>query len=142
MSQQQPNNEPTTAQHYNKKEKEKENNINTIVDLDKSKRLDVLEVFNFYVMKFQSPQTKLSNTRKSKIRQRLNDAGKEMLLKAIDNTSRSPHHRGDNDRGWKANIDFIIRSYEQVERLSELDVEAVSTSKQERPNLEEVRSLL
>ena len=49
-------------------------------------------------------------------------AGKEMLIKAIKNTASSPFHIGENERGWKADLDFIIKSYEQVERLSNLDV--------------------
>lgn len=102
---------------------------------------DVEEVFEKYVKAFDSPNTKLSPLRKTKIRQRLEDAGKEMLLKAIENTSKSPHHIGDNDRGWKANLDFIIRSYEQVERLSELDLSAPSKERV-KPSLDEIRSLL
>ena len=47
------------------------------------------------------------------------DSGVELLEQAISNTSRSPFHNGDNDRGWTADLDFIIRSYEQVERLAQ-----------------------
>jgi hypothetical protein len=88
-----------------------------LVDL----KADVLEVFNFYVRAFNAPQTKLSDQRKLKIKARLKDCGKETILIAITNTANSPFHTGDNDRGWKANIDFIIKSYEQVEKLSELN---------------------
>ena len=89
---------------------------------------DIKEVFEYYVDCFQagSAHIKLSEQRKTKIRMRLKDAGKEMLMKAILNTSQSPFHRGDNDRGWKANIDFIIRNYEQVEKLAALEVTPIA----------------
>lgn len=98
------------------------------IDLDKSKSCqsakqldrDVQEIFNHYVEQFHKPTTKLSPVRKQKIRTRLKDAGKDMLMQAVTNTANSPHHQGDNDRAWKANIDFIIRSYEQVERLAHM----------------------
>ena len=43
-----------------------------------------------------------------------------MLIKAIDSVADDPFYMGDNDRGWTADLDFVIRSYEQVERLSNL----------------------
>lgn len=98
---------------------------------------DVQEIFDFYVKAFNTPHTKLSPARKSKIMQRLKDAGKDMLLKAIDNTSKSGHHTGDNDRGWKANIDFIIRTYEQVERLADMSVSSGESKRQ--PTKEELK---
>lgn len=84
---------------------------------------DVKEVFDFYIKSFgaENSHIKLSDARRQKLKVRLNDAGKEMLFKAITNTANSAFHRGDNDRGWKANLDFIIRSYEQVEKLAGMD---------------------
>jgi hypothetical protein len=83
---------------------------------------DVLEIFDYYVQCFGvNGNAKLSDLRKKKIRLRLKDAGKELILKAIKNLSESPFHMGDNDRGWKADIDFIVRSYEQVEKYANMD---------------------
>lgn len=61
---------------------------------------------------------KLTGPRISKLRARLADAGDEMLRRAIENTAKSEFHNGKNDRGWKADLDWIIKSYEQVEKLS------------------------
>lgn len=87
--------------------------------------VEIKKIYDLFIQAFEkNPNTyKLTDKRKTKIRQRLKDAGYEMLAKAIKNTAESEFHRGDNDRGWKADLDFITRSYEQVERLSQLDKE-------------------
>lgn len=89
----------------------------------KESDLQVKQIFDLYLEQFEASPArfKLSAARKIKIKARLRDAGIEMLTDAIKNTAASEFHRGDNDRQWKANLDFIIRSYEQVERLSGLD---------------------
>lgn len=81
---------------------------------------ELTEVWDHYISAFGANPAvlKLSDQRKTKIAARLKDAGKDMLLRAITNVAESPWHRGDNDSGWKANIDFIIRSYEQVEKCA------------------------
>jgi hypothetical protein len=103
--------ERTTDEHSykNKNENKKENNI-----------VETQSVYDMYIKLFnKNPNTyKLTSKRKAKIQSRLRDAGKEMLEMAILNTSKSNFHRGDNDRGWQADLDFIIRSYEQVEKLA------------------------
>lgn len=88
-------------------------------------RKDIIEVFDFYVKSFgaENSHIKLSEKRRTYLKNRLKDAGKDMLFKAITNVANSPFHRGDNDRGWKANIDFIIRSYEQVEKLAGMNTD-------------------
>jgi hypothetical protein len=129
------------------KEKEKEKLLSspapTAQDPVKQLTADVKEVFGFYVKSFNAENShiKLSTERRRKLEARLKDAGKEMLFAAITNTAASPFHRGDNDRGWKANIDFIIRSYEQVERLATMNAEeSVSPTAQKRkPTDEEMR---
>lgn len=91
----------------------------------RSKKYTLVEtqsVYDLYVDKFhKNPNTyKLTDKRKAKIRSRLKDAGYDMLEKAIINTASSPFHTGDNDRGWSADLDFIVRSYEQVEKLASM----------------------
>lgn len=61
---------------------------------------------------------KLTGPRISKLHARLADAGDELLRRAIENTAKSEFHNGKNERGWKADLDWIIKSYEQVEKLS------------------------
>lgn len=62
---------------------------------------------------------KLTPKRRDAIIRRLDDAGYEMLVRAIRNIGKSDFHRGDNDRGWKADLaDFLCRSYEQVEKFA------------------------
>jgi hypothetical protein len=77
------------------------------------------QVYDHFVVVFdRNPNTyKLTDKRKQKLRARLRDAGYEMLTAAIDHVGSEPFYRGDNDRGWQADLDFIIRSYEQVERF-------------------------
>lgn len=108
---QQSNNKVT----LNKNEELRMKNSNT-VELQKQIR----QVYDFYIKKFGKSEGKykLTDKRKAKIRARLRDAGLDMLIKAIDNTSSSNFHRGDNERGWEADLDFIVRSYEQLEKLS------------------------
>lgn len=93
------------------------NSTNVLVDRSTN---DPSKIFDFYIKQFETPNSKLSTQRRVKIQARLKDAGADMLRRAIENTAKSPFHRGDNDRGWKADIDFIIRSYEQVERLASM----------------------
>ena len=80
-------------------------------------------VYDLFIRLFdKNPNTyKLTDKRKLKIKARLKDAGYEMLAKAIENTSKSEFHRGDNDRGWTADLDYITRSYENVEKLAALE---------------------
>lgn len=63
---------------------------------------------------------KLTDKRKAKLRSRLQDCGADMLCDAIDHARADYFYNGDNDRGWKADLDFIIRSYENVEKLANL----------------------
>lgn len=97
----------------------------------KSNDVVVQRIYDYYIEQFgNNPNTyKLTDSRKQKIRKRLGDAGDEMLRLAIKNTSYSDWHRGDNDRNWKADLDFIIRSYEQVEKLAGLETTSEETSK-------------
>jgi hypothetical protein len=37
------------------------------------------------------------------------------IIKALNNLARSEWHQGNNDRGWVADPDFLIRSDEQID---------------------------
>lgn len=106
--------------------------INKNKRIKEEKNIYIVEtqsVYDHYIKTFnKNPNTyKLTNSRKLKIKKRLEDAGKDMLLKAITNTSQSSFHMGDNDRGWVANLDYIIRSYEQVEKLADMNSNTTNT---------------
>ncbi len=83
---------------------------------------EYIEIYNLFISSFKrNPNNyKLTPARIAKINARLKDAGKEMLEMAIVRTSQNSFYMGDNPRNWKADLDFIIRSYEQVEKLAQL----------------------
>ena len=86
--------------------------------------VEVQRTYDLFIEKFEKNpnQFKLTPKRQKKIKARLKDCGETMLRKAIENTAKNEFYRGKNDRGWKADLDFIIRSYEQVERLANMEV--------------------
>lgn len=88
---------------------------------------EVDNIFNLWLSCFGLSGRKLTPGRQTKIRRRLKDCGKEQLELAIQNASQDYFYRGDNDRGWQADIDYICRSAEIVERLANM------TPRGERP---------
>lgn len=102
------------------------NNINNNTNINSKENItnEITEVYDFFISCFhRNPkQYKLSIGRINKIKARLNDAGKEMLMLAIEKSAKTPFYTGANDRKWKADLDFITRSYEKVEQLSNLEV--------------------
>lgn len=86
--------------------------------------VEVQRTYDLFIEKFEkNPNTfKLTPKRQKKIKARLKDCGETMLRQAIENTAKNEFYRGKNNRGWKADLDFIIRSYEQVERLANMEV--------------------
>lgn len=60
---------------------------------------------------------KLTPARKAKIATRLNDAGFEMIMGALNNADKNPWNHGENDTNWKMDLyDYLLRNYEMVER--------------------------
>jgi hypothetical protein len=51
----------------------------------------------------------ITRDRKSKLYKRLCDIGLDGMLEAIAAVERSPFCRGENDRGWRADFDFILQ---------------------------------
>lgn len=100
-------------------------NINKEINKESDKvAVEVQRTYDLFVEKFdKNPNTfKLTPKRQKKIKTRLKDCGETMLRQAIENTAKNEFYRGKNNRGWKADLDFIIRSYEQVERLANMEV--------------------
>lgn len=87
--------------------------------------VEVQRTYDLFIEKFgKNPNTfKLTPKRQKKIKARLKDCGETMLREAIENTAKNEFYRGENERGWKADLDFILRSYEQVERLANIESE-------------------
>ena len=100
-----------------------EDNIDIKGQGDKEKVSQEMEhVYQHYLDQFGTTagRYKLTDKRKAKLRSRLQDCGAEMIIDAIDHARADYFYNGDNDRGWKADLDFIIRSYENVEKLANL----------------------
>ncbi len=79
---------------------------------------DIQLIYDCYIKEFDKNPLyyKLTAKRISKIKERLNDAGSEMLTKAIENAVLSDFYMGNNDRGWTIDLDWIISSYENTEK--------------------------
>ena len=92
-----------------------------VAQKDKNDEKDEVDnIFNLWLSCFGLSERKLTPGRVVKIKRRLKDCGKEQLELAIRNASQDYFYRGDNDRGWQADIDYICRSAEIVERLANM----------------------
>lgn len=54
--------------------------------------------------------------RRKKLKLRLRTYSEEQILIAVENLSKSDFHVGNNDRGWRADPDFLIKSDEQIDK--------------------------
>lgn len=66
-----------------------------------------------------------------KLEARLRTYEFEDILKALTNLSKSKFHQGENDRSWKADPDFLIRSDEQIDKW----LNTATETKQEKPKV-------
>lgn len=97
------------------------------------------KVYQHYLERFDTTakRYKLTEKRRAKLKSRLADCGAEMICEAIDHAKEDYWYSGDNQRGWKADLDFIIRSYENVEKLANLQPRQRQLTWQERKDAEE-----
>ena len=97
------------------------------------------KVYQHYLDRFgtTAKRYKLTEKRRAKLKSRLADCGAEMICEAIDHAKEDYWYSGDNQRGWKADLDFIIRSYENVEKLANLQPRQRQLTWQERKDAEE-----
>ncbi|KKL66016.1 hypothetical protein LCGC14_2149250, partial [marine sediment metagenome] len=66
--------------------------------------------WNTAAMEFGLPRAgKLTEDRRRKLRQRLKEHGIEGWDRALANIENTPFLRGDNDRGWQADLDFLLQ---------------------------------
>jgi hypothetical protein len=90
--------------------------------------LAFIEKFNtFFGTSYQ-----VTKGRDEKIKARLENFTMDQILQALANLSRSPFHRGNNDRKWVADPDFLIRSDEMVDKW--LNASTPSKPKRTIPN--------
>ena len=66
---------------------------------------------------------KVTNGRQSKLQARLKTYDYPQVETALRNLSTSDFHRGENDRGWKATPDFLIRNDEKLDEWLNKQVE-------------------
>lgn len=59
---------------------------------------------------------KPTSGRQDKLKQRMKNYPIENILQACEALSRSKFHTGSNDRGWKADPDFLLRNDEQIDK--------------------------
>jgi len=85
---------------------------------DSAKSDDLATLFNELRTTLKlSPQYKLSIKRKETLKRRLKEFSGEDIAKACRNLSRDPWNMGENPQRKKyADVDFLIKSYEQVEK--------------------------
>ena len=70
-----------------------------------------IDAFN----RFFNSNFRLTPARVSKLKLRFKTYTADEIAQALINLSESKFHQGDNDRGWKATPDFLIRSDEQID---------------------------
>ncbi len=95
--------------------------IDTIEDISiKDKSIE--DIYNHYCFRFKKNRNtfKLSPKRINKIKARLKEFSVKQILTAIDHAADDDFYSGHNDRGWVADLDYITRSYEVMERLVNL----------------------
>ena len=121
-----------------------DNNIDNKGDGDKENKnsnesQEMEHVYQHYLDQFGTTagRYKLTDKRKAKLKSRLQDCGADMLIDAIDHARADYFYNGDNDRGWKADLDFIIRSYENTEKLANLTPRQRKLTWQEKKEQEE-----
>lgn len=98
------------------------------------------KVYQHYLERFgtTAKRYKLTEKRRAKLKSRLQDCGAEMICEAIDHAKEDYWYSGNNQRDWKADLDFIIRSYENVEKLANLIPRQRQLTWQERKAAEEM----
>lgn len=76
---------------------------------DEVKPEHVVEAWNVMADQAGLPKAKLTPERRKKLRPFLKRHSADDITEAIWAIPRSPFLRGDNDRGWRANFDFLLQ---------------------------------
>ena len=107
-------NKPTGNQQTTNKQLTTNNNINNTNNkiINNTPLQEYLNLFNeLFGREFQS-----TTGRERKLKLRLQKFTLEQILEATRNLSKSKWHKGENDNGWRADPDFLIRSDEQIDK--------------------------
>jgi hypothetical protein len=102
------------------KEKESAYKRNNTISSDE---LNIIEHFNSVFEK----KYRITSDRKKKIKLRLKSYTVDEIKSAIDGLSKSKFHNGENDRGWVADIDFLIRNDEQIDKFLNIQTKIKET---------------
>lgn len=92
------------------------------VEEDKEKEVEkevVKKPIEIYLTRFNTVFQKnygVTEKRQTVLSKRLKNYKLEDILRAIDNLHSDPFYRGENDRKWQADPDFLIRTDEQVDK--------------------------
>lgn len=62
---------------------------------------------------------KLSDKRKAKLKARLDELGEDKIIEAIDKIKESSFLRGENDRKWKVDFDWLIANDTNILKVLE-----------------------
>lgn len=78
----------------------------------------------------------LTGSRLTKLRARVREYGEDAVLEAVKRLSTSKFHCGENDRGWRADIGWLIRNGENIAKALEFDLpKTAATARQANPEL-------
>jgi hypothetical protein len=77
---------------------------------------EVSQIIEYFNSLF-STKFRVTPERSKKIKLRLKTYTIDEIKKAIYNLSKSKFHNGENDRGWRATIDFITRNDEKIDEF-------------------------
>lgn len=94
--------------------------INTSINSNINNNTITSNEVNSIIEKFNtlfSTKYRVTQDRSKKIKLRLKVFSLEEILQAIQNLKSSPFHNGDNDRSWTADIDFLIRNDQQIDKF-------------------------
>jgi hypothetical protein len=81
-----------------------------VIAMSKAEEDRVVTAWREMSLRCGMPTVRMVTTeRRSKLHKRLCDIGIEGMLEAIAAVERSPFCRGENDRGWRADFDFILQ---------------------------------
>jgi hypothetical protein len=79
-------------------------------------------IYRHFLEKFEKSDKQycLTTDRKNKINARLKEFSEENIKLAINNASEDDFYSGNNKTGWKADLDYIVRSFAITEKLINL----------------------
>ena len=93
---------------------------------NKNNNKNIKEYLDIYITSFNQlfeRNYQSTEKRRSHLEARLKKFSLDEILKALENLSKSPWHRGLNDRGWQADPNFLIRNDDQVDKWLNKDMD-------------------